>query len=789
MRTESVDSLFPHNLPEQPNQLLGRSQELKAAQEQLLSNNVRLLSLIGPPGVGKTRLAIELAQSVREFFPEGIWFVDLAPLRDARLVAAKIASALGIAELRQEITLNGLASYLRDRQVLLLLDNFEWVLEAAVWVGKLLEQTAGLKILTTSRERLRLRWERLITVPPLPIPDLSRHLDLPTLAGTPSVALFLERAKAINAQFNLSPENASDIAALCTHLDGLPLAIELAASRTTVLSMAEIREYLDDRFHLLEHGPLDLPERHQTLKAAIDWSYESLPPAERQFLRRLSVFRGEFSLHAAEIVGEAESLGLDSKSCLITLTEKSLLGKDRDPAGQTRFTLLESIRAYVLDRLRTGGELNEANRRHAHYYLEFAERNFSDMDKRNMKASFDLLEKEHDNLRAALEWFYSTGEYTLGKRMAAALWYFWGWHGHISEAVHWLETFLESSDGPFDEIHLTILEGAGTLRGWRGDFDRARTLLMDALHLAQEREDPGAIIRILAWLGWIFGVNGKTEQADWLAENITGAWPNVEPWDLSYAYSSLGSLFYEAGRDEDAEREFIKSIEILHPDEKTYTPIYAESKLALLKQNKGEVDEATQRMLRALNASRQTNDLTTVMYTVDMTALLVMRQIYEKDIAARTDLRMIARIFGAVDRWREILSYPRTPRDKSAYLEIAQFLRRRLGEESFLAKCNEGQSMSMERVIEDGIRLLQTSEQLEKSQQRPLETMDIVVRLSEREHQVLGLVAEGLSSREIAKRLFITERTVRFHITSIFNKLGVNNRVQAVAIANRLGLL
>jgi ATP/maltotriose-dependent transcriptional regulator MalT len=246
---------------------------------------------------------------------------------------------------------------------------------------------------------------------------------------------------------------------------------------------------------------------------------------------------------------------------------------------------------------------------------------------------------------------------------------------------------------------------------------------------------------------------------------------------------------YEAGRDNDAEREITRSVEILQPDQKTYTPIYAETKLALLNKQKGQNQRAISGLLRALNAARQTKDLTTVMYCADAAALLVARWMSENKAVAVSELEVITRILGAVDRWREILGYPRTPRDKYAYIDTAQFLRGQLGEQSFLRKWTEGQSISMERGIDEAIRPLRAHEHSKTGEQRTLAAEEITVRLSERENQVLRLVAEGLSNQEIGERLFITERTVRFHMTSIFQKLGADNRAQAVAIANRLGIL
>lgn len=785
-----MNAQSPHNLPEQPNALLGRADELTVAHELLLADNVRLLTLTGPPGVGKTRLAMALAENTLDAFPEGVWFIDLSPLRDPALVAPQIAATFDLAMVREETALDSLITFLNGRQMLLLLDNFEGVLPAATLIGKLLEGASEVKILTTSRDRLRLRWEQMMVVPPLSLPDRDLSRDPVALMKNPSIALFVERARAVRADFSLSEENVQIIATLCRRLDGIPLAIELAAARASVLSPAEILAHLDDRFRLLDMGALDLPERHRSLQAAIDWSYESLDPAEGQFLRRLSVFSGGFSRTAAEVVGDCQTLGLDGLQSLIALVEKGLVNRARGPARETRFTLFESIREYLLDRLQASGGLEEARRQHASFFLELAEWSYSQRKKANQKERFDILEVEHDNLRAALQWTVDTGEHSSGKRIAAALWMpFWWLRGHIPEGMRWLEIFRNSRGEPQDEIDLRLTEGVGMLCGWQGHYERGRPLLMNALRIALEREDEEAIIRVLTSLGWIFWVNGRTEEAGWLAERMAACSPNVDPWDLAYAYLSLGCLQVEAGQDDVARQSFARSLEHFQLAEGRQGAISARSKLALLQAAKGDFQKAQEDMINALEAAKHSIDLHVITYCVDDAVRLVSRRISEENIAQVPDLKKTVRILGAVDYWREIRSLPRTPRETIGYEQMTASLQQHMGEATYLRAWRNGRSIAVDQIIDEVSELVETSYRpAGKEDQLPVVDR-ITIALSNRERQVLGLIAQGLSNQGIGEHLFITERTVRYHVTSIFNKLGANNRAQAVAIATRLGLL
>jgi predicted ATPase/DNA-binding CsgD family transcriptional regulator len=782
-----MDEICLNNLPQQPYPLLGREKELLYAREQLRSEHVRLLNLTGPPGVGKTRLAVAIAGSMMDDFPEGVWLVDLAPLQDPTLLGSEIAQALGIAGMQAEASLDGLSAYLRDRQLLLLLDNLEGILTAAAWVGKLLERTPRVKILVTSRELLRLRWENVLPVSPLPLP--SPDIDPSSFLTSPSIALFAQRASSVQPGFSISQENAQEVARICTHLDGLPLAIELAAAQASVLSPAEIHANLDNRFHLLETGRIDFPERHQTLRAAIDWSYELLQLEEKRFLRRLSVFAGDFSRSAAEAVGELQESGTEGLRRLIQLVEKSLVNKVQGPDGETRFTLLESIREYLGDQLRESMELDHVRQLHARFYLALVEEYDLQMRKTNQKSWFEALETEHENLRMALQWSIDTGEYTLGRRMTAAIWTFWWLHGHIGEGIRWLEVFLGKEQEPFGDLHWLLVEGVGTLYGYQGKHEQAKDILMTVFDHAEARRDPVETARILGKMGWIFRINGRIEETTWLEEKLQSPLSGADDWDLAYAHLSLGCLQVEAGQLQAAQEPVTTSLNYFISAGERHGIIFAASQLALLKYEFGDLEEARSRMLEALNIARQAIDLHMIIICVEHAVQLVGRLFEKQDDPGREQAEKIVQAMGVVHYWREVFEMPRTPREKGIYQEMVSGLRPRLGDPAFLALWQAGRSVPVDEVIELLINLLEEGSLLSKKDRRLSVEQAETSILSQREMEVIQCLAEGLSNQEIAEKLFITERTVRFHVTSIFNKLGANNRTQAVMIANRQGLI
>jgi predicted ATPase/class 3 adenylate cyclase len=466
----------PTNLPVQPNELIGRERELEEAAA-LLTNGVRVLTLTGTGGTGKTRLALQLAAEVVEAFANGVFFVSLAPVRDWELVAPTIARTLGLREQPGETVLETLDGYLADKELLLVLDNFEQVLAAAPAVSGLCAAAPGLKLLATSRTPLHLSGERTFPVPPLDLPE--------------SVRLFAERAHAATLEFDVTEENEEAVAEICRRLDGLPLAIELAAPRIRSLPPAALLRRLDQRLKLLTGGAQDLDERQRTLRATIEWSYELLPEAERKLFAQLGVFVGGSRLEAAEAL--CHSIGIDVLDGLQSLVEKSLLRQRADADGEPRFWMLETIREYAVELLDAAGTLDEARRVHAEWFLGLAEH--VDLESRtgDQAALFDRLDADNDNLRAALDWAEETGDGVLMLRLATALWGFWATRGHIAEGTAVLESALALSG----ERPARALLGLCTLRSLRGETDGLEDDIREALRACEGLGDPYSLAQ--AW--------------------------------------------------------------------------------------------------------------------------------------------------------------------------------------------------------------------------------------------------------------------------------------------------
>ncbi|HUS15037.1 MAG TPA: tetratricopeptide repeat protein [Chloroflexia bacterium] len=512
-------------LPVPPTPLIGRAHEVAGIRSLLAEAGVRLVTLTGPPGTGKTRLALEVARAARDRFPDGVCFVALAPISDPALVLPAIADTLEIAGHDGPTLLARLIAFLRDRALLLVLDNFEQVVPAAPGVAAILEAAAGVQVLVTSREELRLRGERIFPVPPLALPA-GGTLPLERLAAEPAVALFVARARDSHPGFGLTAANADDVVAICRAVDGLPLALELAAGRLGVLSPADLRARLTPRLLLLTGGPRDLPPHQQTLTAAITWSYDLLTPAEQAALRQLAVFAGSCALAAAEAVirlpdnpdgAPGAALVLD---LLESLRRKSLV---YEVAGSEnpRIALLELIREFAGDRLRAWDDEAAARQRHWAYFLTLAEEEAAHLTGPEQPARLARLEEEHANLRAALGWALGAPDIVAAARLALALGPFWHYQAHWAEGRYWLDAVLARIDAgaavpPGGRGRL--LHQLGVLTYRQGDLVSARGVLEASIALLRQAGDGHVLAAALADRGTVAMVQDEYEPAIMLLE-------------------------------------------------------------------------------------------------------------------------------------------------------------------------------------------------------------------------------------------------------------------------------
>jgi predicted ATPase/DNA-binding CsgD family transcriptional regulator len=473
------------SVPTPLTRMVGRQQELSAGTAMLRDRQVRLVTLTGAPGTGKTRLALGLCHAVVDNFPDGIWFVPLAGLDRADLVLSTIAQHLGVHQVARRPLIEALRRVLEGQRLLLVLDNFEHLLPAASHVVELLEACAGMTVLVTSRAPLRVSGEHRFRVPPLEVPRLEALPGLKALSQIPAVHLFVQRARAVRREFALTEHNAVAVAELTVRLDGLPLAIELAAARGAVLDQWQLLGRLGGRLALLADGPHDLPDRQRTLDAAIRWSYDLLTPREQRVFRRLAVFASGCTLEAAEaVVAEVDNPPNDALGAITSLLEQSLLQQVHPADGDLRLALSETIREYALGELTASGELDLVRQQHARYYARFAERLANpQLDVPDGPALMIAGDRDHDNLRTALRWHVDRGDADASVRLAGALWSFWEKRGHWAEGLQWLQTALALPGNADLSARAEALIGLAILHRERSEFPAAASAGKEALRL------------------------------------------------------------------------------------------------------------------------------------------------------------------------------------------------------------------------------------------------------------------------------------------------------------------
>jgi predicted ATPase/class 3 adenylate cyclase len=606
-----------NNLPTSPTPLVGREQQVAEARALLLQYETRLLTLTGPGGIGKTRLGLQVAAELLDTFADGVFVAALAAASDPGLVAPAIAQALGLRESGGRTPEESLRAYLAEKRLLLLLDNFEQVLDAAELVAGLLAASRELKVLVTSREALRLRGEQEYPVPPLELPEGRAAVDRATASRCAAVALFVQRAHAARPDFELTDANTPAVVEICRRLDGLPLAIELAAAHVRILSPQTMVPRLASRLSLLTGGPRDLPARQRTLRSAIEWSYELLPAEEQALFRRLAVFAGGWTLDAAEDIGSpAGQEGRDPISILDgleSLVAKSLVRRREGDDGEPRFRMLETIAEYGVEQLAASGEVTEVRQAHAAYYVRLAEEAERRLTGSEQRIWLERLEHEHDNLRAALAWARDSDDNALGLRLAAALWRFWYTHGYLTEGRHWLDCWLrrgaQAREAGDSAARAKALLGAATLASIQDDPDSARALAEESLALSRERGDGNAVAGALNALGLMALQQGDVERASVLFEQgVAASRETHDPWIIARALNSLGQSAYVQADYERAATLFSEALELMRRvGSKSHVAITL-LLLGHVRREQGAYDQATALYREALALSLDLGD-------------------------------------------------------------------------------------------------------------------------------------------------------------------------------------
>lgn len=786
----------PRSLPAQVTPFIGRQREVAGVRELLHNAGVRLLTLTGPPGIGKTRLAVQVAAGVAGRFPDGVYFVSLAAVTRPEGIVAYLAQALGLREMSNQPLLQRLQEHLADKQTLLVLDNLEQIESPAVTIGSLLAACPRLKMLATSRTRLQVYGEHEYRVPTLSLPDAGRLPNLQSLSKVEAVALFVQRAQAARADFRLTEANAEAVARLCVGLDGLPLAIELAAARTRTLSPQAMLSRLHHRLDLLGGGPRDLPARHQTLREAIAWSYDLLTPEEQQLFRTLAVFSGGATLEAIRHVAGERDGGHTASACVEALVEslhdKSLLAQPaqgEQAEAEARFSMLETVREYAWERLAESGELEAARKAHALYYEALADMRTEVVVSPEGRALLERLEREYDNIRAALAWCAETDDpegTDIGMRLAGGMSLFWDIRGYLKEQHEQVVAMLSKAEQATDRHALArLLIAAGRSETLLGNEVEGKRYLEESLALSREAGDKHAIVVALSALGHAAVHLDDLALAESCFEECLAL--HAESGDtcgLATILSKQADLALHRGDIAGARVKFEEALAVARD---VYAPMLLADLLiytGYVSAEEGEYERAVENVSQAIEMVREMEAVQTIAYAVGVLGKVAYMQGQHEQAV---------RLYAAASTLFDRCGLPLEPplhTDPAEYRRYLEELRGTLGDKTFAAAWERGRNLGVPEVLAE-LRNAPAQVAPETPQPQPgvPNSSALPAGLTPREVEVLRLVASGMTNSEAASALTVSPHTINMHLRSIFSKLGVTSRSAATRFALVNGLV
>lgn len=754
---------------------IGREQEIDRIVALLNQDHVRLVTLTGPGGVGKTRLALQVADRLRPAFPDGVATVSLAPIRDHGLVLSAIAQTVGLRDTSDLPIADQLADALHDRTMLLVLDNFEQVIDVAPGIAALLVACPQLKVLVTSRFVLRVSGEHDIAVGPLDLPPTYPKLPLSSVSASPAVQLFVQRAHAASSGFTLSESNAAIVADICRSVDGLPLAIELAAARVTHLSLAAMLKRLGHSLPLLSGGARDQPARQQTMRQAIAWSYDLLTPDEQALLRRLSVFAGGFTLDAAEAI--AGSNQTDILDAISSLTDKSLLRIENRRDGETRYLMLETVRQFGEGQLEAEGEADAARAAHAAHFTAFAESLALGYDGAATVEQCAMVRADQDNCRVALDWFNQRDDAAGLLRLVRPLSPYWQISGPWTEGIAWMERAL-AFERPPSLAQVEILLQLGASAGYQGDFVQGKARLTQARDAAVQLGALFAEYYAQMILGSHLVDQGHYEEGEAVITEALGKAKQANDPDAEiFMRAHLGVAAWGQRKVDEASRHLEAARMSGHNSRKSTPARMGCRYLGLIAAVAGNLRVAAVRFRESEDYDSY-NEHTLARSLPNLMVLAVASGLREQAAQLCGATETVDRITRSVPAWPERGTYERA---------VAR-AREQLGENAFKVARSAGAAMTPDEVlhlIEDVLGIAEAPHG--NGSAEPGSSASL--QLTPREREVLRLLVDGHSNSEIGELLFISGRTAQTHVTNILAKFGVSTRTEAAARAVRDGLI